>query len=177
MARRTVLIAMFSIAPGLSTTRVSAQAIGVSAGYAQPASALRSTTLSGYVVAADLSWRSPSRFLNWRTSASFTGLQGPVAATGTNDLPDAKIYGFTGAAVLAPRGNGLLPYVAGGPGAYGYRSYTEYRLGWHAEAGLERAVGNVRVFAEAKLSSFTSDRLSDRVEQARVRSLSIGLRR
>ena len=175
MARR--MLVGFAILVAVVVPRsVRAQNVGLSVGYASPLSGLARSSLAGYVVTGDLVWRNPDRLLNWRAGASFTGFGGSLGSTGER-TPDAKIYGLDGSLILAPRGNGLMPYVAAGPGLYGYRGATSYRLGWQAAVGLEKPIGRFRLFGEGRLTSFTSERLSDRITEARMRSLSIGIRR
>jgi hypothetical protein len=68
-------------------------------------------------------------------------------------------------------------YLAAGPGLYGYRSYTEYRLGWHLAAGLQVPVGPWILFGEATLTSLSRSDSSTGFPNSRIRSLSIGIRR
>jgi hypothetical protein len=153
----------------------SAQTVGLSVGYASPSNALSGKWFSGYVVAGDVGRRNPDRLVNWRVRGSFTELSAPVNSMGAR-LPSSQLYGLAGGVVIAPRGTGWLPYASVGPGFYGFRSLTEYHLGWHAGAGLEKGVGPFKVFGEGSLTSFNS-MIGVSVGNARVRSFSIGLRR
>jgi hypothetical protein len=142
-----------------------------------------SGAFSGFVARGDLVWREPNHFLYWRASGSFTRLGGGPGPSGDR-LPPAQIYGLSASAVLSPSVYFVrmppklthVAYVAAGPGLYGYRSYTEYRLGWHLAAGLQAPVGQWTLFGEA-MQTALGDNASSAGSPGVLRSLSIGIRR
>jgi len=161
---------------------VGAQSAALSIGSASPTWEAWRGSFSGFVTRGDLVWRDPDRFLNWRASGSFTRIGGGGGPAGR--LPPAQIYGLSASAILSPPANfarvpklAHLPYLAAGPGLYGYRSYTEYRLGWHLAAGLQMPVGQWILFGEATVTSLRRSDSSTGLPDSRLRSLSIGIRR
>ena len=181
MKRYSAVCILVTLAAAAPAT-LGAQSTALSIGSASPRWD-GSGAFSGFVMKGDLVWRDQNRFLDWRASGSFTQLGGGIGPTGDR-LPPAQVYGLSASAILSPPGHfaraprlSRLPYLAGGPGLYGYRSYTDCRLGWHLAAGLQTTVRQWILFGEATLTSLNRSDSSTGFPDSRIRSLSIGIRR
>jgi hypothetical protein len=181
MKRRSAVCVLMTLASAAPAT-IGAQSRALSIGSASPRWE-GSGAFSGFVVRGDLVWREPNHFLSWRASGSFTRVGGGMGASGDR-LSPAQVYGLSASAVLSPPGYFVrspklahVPYLAAGPGLYGYRSYTEYQLGWHLAAGLQVPVGQWTLFGEAMRTSLGSSDFSTGFNGSILRSLSIGIRR
>src|SRR5262245_37971877 len=180
MKRYSAVCLLMTLAAAAPAT-LGAQTRALSIGSAS--SAWHGGAFSGFVARGDLVWREPNHFLYWRASGSFTRLGGGIGASGDR-LPAAQIYGLSASAVLSPSvyivrmppALAHVAYVAAGPGLYGYRSLTEYRLGWHLGAGLQAPVGEWTLFGEA-MGTVLGSNASTTGFSGMLRSVSIGIRR
>ena len=182
MKRYSAVCILMALAAASPAT-LGAQSAALSIGSASPTWEAWRGSFSGFVTRGDLVWREPNHFLYWRASGSFTRLGGGMGASGDR-LPPAQIYGLSASAVLSPSvyivrmppALAHVAYVAAGPGLYGYRSLTEYRLGWHLGAGLQAPVGEWTLFGEA-MGTVLGSNASTTGFPGMLRSVSIGIRR
>jgi opacity protein-like surface antigen len=132
---------------------------GIAAGATIPTSDLSDIESTGYNVLGTVGFATPTLPVSFRLDAAYNQLSGK-SISGV-DLPDAKIWSFTGNVVYSvPLQQSVRPYLLGGLGLYNSKagsgdSSTDF--GFNVGGGITIPLSGFNTFVEARYNRVSVD--------------------